>query len=627
MSVQAFTYSICCEAHEVKRLVRKETVGADANNSTSASVKQLLSKYGIEGLACNDSLIILPNPSAYKDDGCQPFDGRLGRLRYFGLAVMAAAGAVSADLVHLVLGFPLTRETGEEASVLPPREGESPHRAPVAFPILYGHVLSHVVAALCATCGRGRARSDSLDLVWPVPFSRKGSFYGVPQENPGLSADTVTQDCDGFIKLGLLARVLQVLLGKMQIEAGSKSVGRRVLVIKSIRQLVSQGRLATADDENEWQLGCYHLLEAALSDANLGINVSETYGSEALSRFQDACKVACDAAVSYLSEIGTIYQVLVPGVVLRHQDRKRSGASGSTPALGTFKMLCEEFGLEDIGSMMKFNVVRHVVSTWFTAACVHANKAETANPSDTGRGIVQRRLYQTEGFRVYDWPLDSCRRVVGTDVQDSEKKIAATAAAAEPQDDSMPMDLDSHPAHMLAARAGLHRKSSLPLVAFTARKSVPFLGGFVEERNLPLVSSTRPRIGMLPTSYTDLYAELGAICPESEQTALCLICGEVLNANGKGECTKHASKCGAGSCVFFLLQECQGLLMHGGKAVYVQSPYVDSHGETPQYRGRPLNLDLDRFEIFRELWTGHTIRQKVIQERGSARQVIIADFY
>ena len=144
---------------------------------------------------------------------------------------------------------------------------------------------------------------------------------------------------------------------------------------------------------------------------------------------------------------------------------------------------------------------------------------------------------------------------------------------------------------------------------------------------MPLITSPRPRIRMLPTSYTDLYAELGHLCPDSEQTALCLICGEVLNANGKGECTKHSTKCGAGACIFFLLQECQGLIMHGNKAVYLQSPYVDSHGETPQYRGRPLNLDLDRYELLREVWFSHGVRQKVVAERASARQVILNDFY
>lgn len=151
------------------------------------------------------------------------------------------------------------------------------------------------------------------------------------------------------------------------------------------------------------------------------------------------------------------------------------------------------------------------------------------------------------------------------------------------------------------------------------------LGGYYEKYTYK--GNPHRRLLKLPTSYTDLYAELTRLCPDCEQIALCFICGEVLNANGKGECTRHSFKCGAGASIFFLLQECQGLIMHGGKAAYVQSPYVDSHGETPQFRGRPLNLDLDRYDLFRELWSGHSVRQKVVRERGSSRQVIIADFY
>jgi hypothetical protein len=151
------------------------------------------------------------------------------------------------------------------------------------------------------------------------------------------------------------------------------------------------------------------------------------------------------------------------------------------------------------------------------------------------------------------------------------------------------------------------------------------IGGYATE--LSAKSSGRPRVAMIPTSYTDLYAELGQLLPDSEQTAVCLICGEVLNAGGKGECTRHSYKCGAGAGMFFLLQECAGLIMHGGKAAYIHSPYVDSHGETPQYRGRPLNLDLGRYDHLREVWSGHAVRQQVLAERGSSRQIIVPDFY
>ncbi len=102
---------------------------------------------------------------------------------------------------------------------------------------------------------------------------------------------------------------------------------------------------------------------------------------------------------------------------------------------------------------------------------------------------------------------------------------------------------------------------------------------------------------------------------------------QILNAAGKGECTKHAGRCGGGAGIFFLVQECIGLLIHEQKAAYVHSLYVDYFGETPQYRGRPLNLNFDRYRSMQSLWTGHLIREKVVAERASTRQVIIPNFY
>jgi hypothetical protein len=98
-------------------------------------------------------------------------------------------------------------------------------------------------------------------------------------------------------------------------------------------------------------------------------------------------------------------------------------------------------------------------------------------------------------------------------------------------------------------------------------------------------------------------------------------------AGGKGECTKHALKCGGGAGMFFLVQECVGLIMHGTKAAYVPSIFVDSHGETPQYRGRPLNLDPQRWSLLQDMWCSHSVREKVINERSTTRQVIIPNYY
>ena len=188
------------------------------------------------------------------------------------------------------------------------------------------------------------------------------------------------------------------------------------------------------------------------------------------------------------------------------------------------------------------------------------------------------------------------------------------------------MEIDPiQPAGIQASTSELGHQRAPALVTFSSKKSVPLLGGYSVD--VSAKNSGRPRVAMIPTSYTDLYAELGQLLPDSEQTAVCLICGEVLNAGGKGECTRHSYKCGAGTGMFFLLQECAGLIMHNGKAAYIHSPFVDSHGETPQYRGRPLNLDLDRYDHLHEVWSGHAVRQQVVAERGGSRQIIVPDFY
>ncbi len=48
----------------------------------------------------------------------------------------------------------------------------------------------------------------------------------------------------------------------------------------------------------------------------------------------------------------------------------------------------------------------------------------------------------------------------------------------------------------------------------------------------------------------------------------------------------------------------------------ISSPYVDSHGETPQYRGRPLFIETTRYEHLQELWSSHLTREKVVYERS-----------
>jgi hypothetical protein len=626
MTIQAFTYSCSCEAFEAKRNYRKilssssEAAGARQEQNTDS----MLSKFGIAGVVCDGKLVVMPQPSSDEDDGSQPFNGRLGRLRYLGLSVMAAAGAVAADLIQLALSLPLEKNEPDPSAM----DVDKPERAPVAYPILFGNILTHVVAAMCATCGRGRARSDSLELVWPAPFSQRGSFASQGDPWNQTPVDSVVEDCEGFLRLGLLARMMQVLLGSMQSPLCGFQNPRAV--IAELRGLHNSLQSEPPTDENKWMRCCVKLLDIALSSQAGTRLAGDVVQPETVSvdKFQAVCYSTCSAACSFLGDAGTVMQVLVPGITTNTgSSGLKTGFEDDSSSYATFEKLRDFFKLEAVEEMLESSLVRDVVANWYDSACRHSQAALELDGSAPPAKSIRSRLFRTQGFRVFDWPSagssDSLEFKVGS------LKQGAKVAVSDPQHSvstSMQVESVQSPTTQTSTAEVVREQVNPALVIFTSKKVVPLLGGFTSETNPPK-SGARPRVAVIPTSYTDLYAELGALLPDCDQSAVCLICGEVLNANGKGECTRHSYKCGAGAGMFFLLQECSGLIMHKSKAAYIHSPYVDSHGETPQYRGRPLNLDLDRYEHLREVWYGHAVRQQVVAERGSSRQVILPDFY
>jgi hypothetical protein len=620
MSIQSLTYSICSEVNEARRSIKIAKMKAtkyagSVSSSDDRSINAILSKYGIAHILCNGKLIVIPQPNATEDDGFQPFNGRLGRLRYFGLAVMATAGAVAADLVQLVIGFPL-----HSARVTPPE----PYRAPIVYPILFGNVLTHVVAAICASGGRARARSDSLDIVWPIPFCSRGSFIS-NNTNAPKKTDSVVDDSEGFIKLGLLARVLQVLLGKIGLPDSDPegSILETVQIMRGVAKDISA--IST------WTMHCLSLLEMALSkhqQPDLVHNTSQLNESIA-KRIQEGCFLAAQAACSFLADIGIILQLLVPGIMSRYIDLENveDRVQDNEDTYATLAELHALFRLEPLSEILESDAIREVVSNWYETARNHTFAKTLLSPIISRSGaMVTSRLFKTQGFRVNDWPMESCSDTADRN-EIHRKDRERDESVLKDKMEGTPMDIDSPvETGVLKTTPTARPQARTPLVSFSPKKNVKLIGGYTPEQN-PILNTDRPRVSMMPTSYTDLYAELSQLLPDSEQTAVCLVCGEVLNAGGRGECTRHSYKCGAGAGMFFLLQECAGLIMHNGKAAYIHSPYVDSHGETPQYRGRPLNLDLDRYGHLHEVWSGHNIRQQVLAERESSRQIIVDGFY
>jgi len=395
-------------------------------------------------------------------------------------------------------------------------------------------------------------------------------------------------------------------------------------VLEVLKQSFNDFESKTSTEGNEkWMYSCFKLLEVVLSPQNescMGASLESSPDEKDLymALFRSACFTASVEAGLYLGDAGTILQILLPGTSAKYVIASSDSKESSRDHVFILNKLRDQFGIESIETMMKSPRVCELTMHWYRSALNHAENSEKTETAIVRGASLESRLFKTDGFRTMDWPMQSAESVSSLSTVDKPKTEETTETHSG--------NMRSLQVESFSARPEKEWKPG-PILAYSTRKSVPLLGGFYTVEGRSHKGKGHPRISMLPTSYTDLYDELGKICPDSEQTGLCLVCGEVLNAGGKGECTKHSFKCGAGAGIFFLLQECVGLIMHGGKAAYVHSPYVDSHGETPQYRGRPLNLDLDRYDILQELWSGHTVRQKVLAERASSRQVIIPDFY
>mmetsp|Transcript_14235 Transcript_14235/g.21295 ORF Transcript_14235/g.21295 Transcript_14235/m.21295 type:complete len:1890 (-) Transcript_14235:130-5799(-) len=139
--------------------------------------------------------------------------------------------------------------------------------------------------------------------------------------------------------------------------------------------------------------------------------------------------------------------------------------------------------------------------------------------------------------------------------------------------------------------------------------------------------ATAPHFVALPEAYTKLHGQLTSLC-SYDYPAICLTCGKVLDAAGKGQCSAHVKFCGEEVGIFFLLQDCNLLLLFGMRGCYYSAPYVDSHGEKHRhYRGKPLFLDMKRFNMLTKLWATHGIPREVVQKRSTSTRVIINGHY
>ena len=490
-SIQSFTYTVCSEAAEARRLLRKA--------ESSSGRRSVLSKFGISDASQCDEFLLLPEADHSIDDGFQPFDGRIGKLRYLALSLMLASSPLSKELVQLSMDFP---ETRDDPFDFDQHERDLIQRAHVAYPILNSHVLTHITSGLIAVTGRARA------------------------EEGEHSVDSVVADCRGFVQLGLIARVSQVLLSELAGFIDDSSL------MEAIKQMPGSDSL--------WSSFCVALIEILMSNHGKTTSLQKSTEDPSVS-VVDAIQKCNLEAMLFLSDIAVICQILVPNFF--------SGGVALDRCLSLEDYLTA-FQI-DVSTLFDSSLSRQLVSSWQSKTI----KQET------------NQLEFARHYHAKTWPV-----------------------AAVPPSDIPP--------------------GCMPLFGSSEVDIDPSL----------------PHLHYLPKSYTDLYSKVSRM-NDTDQTAVCLVTGRVLNAAGEGICHKHAERFCGGAGIFFLVQECQSLIIHGNKAAYVHSPYVDFYGETPHYRGRPLNLDADRLEILHGLWSGHLIRERVAAERASTRQVIIPEYY
>lgn len=498
-SIQAFVYTCCAEAAEARRLLR---------NSSEFDKQSLLTKFGIEEVLLGGDLLLFPEASTSLEKGYQPFSGRLGKLRYLSLALMVAASPLSKEVIQLCMSFP---EAGD------PFNFGAMKRAPVTYPILCGHVLTHTTGALISVTGRARA------------------------EEGRYSVESLINDCRHFIQMGLVARVGQVLLARLRSKLRADPIFWEQRVRLSIDTCLPVDIIDA--DEQEWRYFCVKVLRILLFPAKTELHQVQCNtptrpcpndANEVSLCMLHAIESAKIESIAFLREMSLICQMLIPNIFCTY--RASHPDVPHTDSTAELKCYTSLFKLESQSEMLDGHLFQEIMKSWYASSTIkNANQLEFP------------RVYQGT-----TWP-------VSVDQNDTS-----------------------------AVHNNIPTSTSLPLLGNRCLTTV-------EEME------SHPRIFRLPKSYTDLYATLTQMCPDNEQTALCLVCGRVLNAGGKGECTKHAYRCGAGAGIYFLVQECVGLIVHGQKAAYVNSPYVDFYGETPMHRGRPLNIDMDRYHIMQGL--------------------------
>jgi E3 ubiquitin-protein ligase UBR1 len=102
-----------------------------------------------------------------------------------------------------------------------------------------------------------------------------------------------------------------------------------------------------------------------------------------------------------------------------------------------------------------------------------------------------------------------------------------------------------------------------------------------------------------------------------------------VSASNPGECTLHARHCSGGIGVFFLVQNCYVLFVHGSFSSYFPSLYLDVNGESDHNKGqnRPMHLSLKRYAKVEEIYRNHMIPNEIARNRATKDTHIRLNWY
>ncbi len=413
---------------------------------------------------------MLPESHNSAEGGLQPFEGRMGKLRYLGLALMAATSPVCREVMQLCMSFPLKSNADPFDFDAHIRETEEKERAPIVYPILCGHILTHTTSALCAIAGLARTQSDFPEMI---------------TGKSGLRVEKVIFDSQKIVHIGLIARVIQVMLAHLRITlVGTLSAPKsnsevdrtwEMKILSTVLEIEKELVVKKSSFEYTWKLSCLLMLKASMpkpektSESFEAMNFTEM--SHLKNHVSNAIELATAAAVEFLRDVSVIMQILIPNVFSKNTTLLGTKMnSESTPILVLKSLLTfHDFDFDTIVKSLESDLLVEVIASWY----MDASRSKQELPNRIGLEFPEFI------FRGKDWPDtpfgDNC-------------------------------DLKS--------------RNTIPSTA------LPLLGRcYPTSRHVH--NGSLCQISWLPRSYTDLYAELGSVCPDSDQTALCLICGQV----------------------------------------------------------------------------------------------------